>query len=239
MSARDRMTGLSLAGLVVLSWGGLLWLTLAVVDWSVWWPLAPVGVAAQCWLYVGLFIVVHDAIHTTLAPGWPGVNRAIGRVCAFLYAGFDFDALAREHHAHHQHSGTVRDPDFDPDHPSAFWPWYARFFRHYFGRRQFATLAVASIALAAMLDETWKLLAFWALPAVLSSLQLFAFGTYLPHRVDGTPFADAHRARGSRFSWPVSLLTCFHFGHHHAHHARPGVPWWRLPATARQIGESQ
>ena len=64
---------------------------------------------------------------------------------------------------------------------------------------------------------------------MLSSLQLFAFGTWLPHRRGEQPFADRHRARSSGFGWLASLLTCFHFGYHHEHHLWPGVPWWRLP----------
>lgn len=182
--------------------------------------------------------MAHDAIHGTLAPGRPGLNRAVGQVCVALYAGFDFDTLAREHRAHHRHPGTARDPDFDPDHPNAFWPWYLRFFRHYFGWRQFAALAGASVALAMLLGPRAPLmLPFWALPAILSSAQLFYFGTYLPHRHEAAPFADAHRARSAGFSWPVSLLTCFHFGHHHAHHAMPWVPWWRLPRAQHQTGD--
>jgi beta-carotene ketolase (CrtW type) len=72
---------------------------------------------------------------------------------------------------------------------------------------------------------------FWALPADFLSFQLFYFGTYLPHRHEDEPFGDRHNARSNDFSWPVSLLTCFHFGYHHEHHEHPREPWWRLPAT--------
>ncbi|HYD98464.1 MAG TPA: fatty acid desaturase, partial [Alphaproteobacteria bacterium] len=34
----------------------------------------------------------------------------------------------------------------------------------------------------------------------------------------------------------VSLLTCYHFGHHHEHHLRPDVPWWRLPSLRPRSG---
>ena len=232
--SRDGIVGPILAALVVGGWalltsGGLFW-----IDWDAWRPLIPVVVALQCWLYVGMFIVAHDAIHGTLMPGRPAANRAVGRACVFLYAGFDYDALAAEHHDHHRHSGTERDPDFDPDHPSSFWPWFLRFFRHYFGLREFAVLAAASVLLTLMGVPLWRLLTFWALPSVLSAFQLFYFGTYLPHRHEPRAFADRHNARSSEFSWLVSLLTCFHFGHHHAHHTMPHVPWWRLP-SARKV----
>jgi beta-carotene/zeaxanthin 4-ketolase len=74
---------------------------------------------------------------------------------------------------------------------------------------------------------------FWILPAILSSLQLFVFGTYLPHRPGPAGFDDRHNARSNDYPAWLSLLTCFHFGYHHEHHLRPGEPWWRLPAVRR------
>jgi beta-carotene/zeaxanthin 4-ketolase len=231
---RTTAIGLGLAGLILVAWAGLGCVALVLVPWKVWWPAAPAVIAVQCWLYVGLFIVAHDAIHGTLAPEWPALNRAVGRIFVLLYAGFDFDRLARSHHAHHHHSGTDHDPDFDAAHPNAFLPWFVTFFRRYFGLRQWAVLAAASLALAVALgDRAPLMLPFWALPAILSAVQLFYFGTYLPHRHEAAPFVDGHRARGSGFAWLPSLLTCFHFGHHHTHHAKPWVPWWRLPDAAR------
>ena len=76
------------------------------------------------------------------------------------------------------------------------------------------------------------MLVFWALPALLSSVQLFYFGTFRPHRHDDSPFADDHNARSNGFGWLASLLSCFHFGYHHEHHLAPQVPWWRLPSGA-------
>jgi beta-carotene ketolase (CrtW type) len=71
-------------------------------------------------------------------------------------------------------------------------------------------------------------------PALLSTLQLFVFGTWLPHRPHAdAPFADRHRARSQRWPTWLSLLTCYHFGYHWEHHAHPHVPWWRLPATVQ------
>jgi beta-carotene ketolase (CrtW type) len=65
--------------------------------------------------------------------------------------------------------------------------------------------------------------------------QLFVFGTYLPHRHDATPFADAHNARGNGLSPIASLATCYHFGtYHHEHHLNPMTPWWRLPQVQRR-----
>ena len=73
-----------------------------------------------------------------------------------------------------------------------------------------------------------------AVPSILASMQLFVFGTWLPHRPGHDDFPDRHNARSTRVSDPLSLLTCFHFGgYHHEHHLHPSVPWWRLPSTRR------
>ena len=82
--------------------------------------------------------------------------------------------------------------------------------------------------------------AFWAAPALLSSLQLFTFGTWLPHRHkrETVAFADRHNARTLDWPWLPSLLACFHFGLHLEHHRSPATPWWRLPAYRRAAGAS-
>jgi beta-carotene ketolase (CrtW type) len=92
------------------------------------------------------------------------------------------------------------------------------------------------IALFGLGADVRNLLAFWAAPALLSALQLFTFGTWLPHRQTDDPFADHHNARSSSFGPLLSLLTCFHFGRHHEHHLTPWKPWWRLSRTSQPSG---
>lgn len=192
---------------------------------------APLLMALSCWLSVGMFIVAHDCMHGSLVPHQPALNRWLGRLCLFLYAGFNFDDLNRKHHLHHRHSGTGDDPDFDARPPHALLQWYATFFLNYFSWREFAVIAAVSAAYLFVLDAAlMNLLAFWALPAILSSFQLFFFGTYLPHRPASDAFTDRHKARSNDYNWWLSLLTCFHFGYHHEHHLHPHVPWWRLPS---------
>jgi beta-carotene/zeaxanthin 4-ketolase len=195
--------------------------------------LAPVLVAALCWLNVGLFIIAHDAMHGSLAPGRPALNRGFGRIALGLYAGFSFDALLPKHHDHHRAPGTDQDPDFSADHPRHFWPWYLAFMHEYFGFKQLAVLSLLAAGYLLLGAPYSNLLLFWALPAILSSVQLFYFGTYRPHRHEEQAFADDHRARSSSLGWVASLLSCYHFGYHHEHHAAPYVPWWRLPAERR------
>jgi beta-carotene/zeaxanthin 4-ketolase len=80
-----------------------------------------------------------------------------------------------------------------------------------------------------LLAPPLHVLMFWMLPALLASLQLFTFGTWLPHRPGRPGFVDQHCARSSGYGYLRSLLICFHFGYHQEHHAHPSVPWWRLP----------
>jgi beta-carotene ketolase (CrtW type) len=235
-AAAASRVGLLLAAMVIGAW-------VVVQAWGVaFHPLdsvaglatAPLLVALQTWLNVGLFIVAHDCMHGSLAPGRPRLNRAIGRASLFLYAGFSYDRLLPAHHAHHRHPGSAQDPDFSAEHPRGFWRWYLAFVLRYFGWRQLLVLMAAYWTMVGLLGLALpRVLLFWALPAIVSSAQLFYFGTYLPHRHGDDAFVDRHNARSSGFRYLASLLTCFHFGHHHEHHLHPGVPWWRLPAVAK------
>jgi beta-carotene ketolase (CrtW type) len=101
----------------------------------------------------------------------------------------------------------------------------------YFSWREFATLTLWGALYCALGAGPFNIMLFWALPALLSALQLFLFGTWLPHRHGSTPFSDSHRCRSSGYGWLLSLLTCFHFGYHEEHHRYPSLPWWRLPGA--------
>lgn len=226
-------TGLLLAALIVGAWavvqGAALFLL--PLEGAGWWWLLPV-VLLLCWLDVGLFIVAHDAMHGSLAPAWPRVGQGVGRLCLRLYAGFQMQRFSAAHADHHRHPGTDRDPDFNPE-GRRYWAWYGHFLRRYFGRREAAGLVLITALWLLAGAPLANVLLAWALPSALSSLQLFTFGTWLPHRHGDTPFADEHRARSHGWGWWLSLLSCFHFGHHHEHHLRPDRPWWSLPSLRR------
>jgi beta-carotene ketolase (CrtW type) len=232
----QRFVGLGLAGLIVAMWAILhvyciFFLQLTGARWFA----APFLVAMQAWLYVGVFIVAHDAIHGSLALGWPRLNRIIGQVCVGLYAGFSYRRLADGHSGHHAAPGTARDPDFDADSPHGFSAWFVKFFLTYFSMYEMTIMTLwASFYIFILHANVMNLIVFWAMPALLSAIQLFVFGTWLPHRHQSSPFVDEHRARSSGFGWLASLLTCFHFGYHHEHHTEPQLPWWRLPAARRR-----
>jgi beta-carotene ketolase (CrtW type) len=234
--------GLTLAVAIIGAWlithiASVFWF-----DWSRPWaiPVAIAIVAWQCWLSVGLFIVAHDCMHGSLAPGHAAINRRVGQLCLAVYAGFDFDKLLAKHRLHHDAPGTGQDPDFDDHAPQAFWHWYWRFFSTYFSVRELIVISVVVTAYVWVLGASYaNVLMFWAAPALLSSLQLFTFGTYLPHKPAALPFADRHRAYTNMFPEWLSLLTCFHFGYHHEHHLKPGLPWWKLPSAHRAYSAAQ
>jgi beta-carotene/zeaxanthin 4-ketolase len=230
VSPRQTLQSLLLASIILFAWASL---TLWSVIWHRWSQadlvLAPLLVAALSGANVGLFIVAHDAMHDALVPASPKLNHALGHLFLGLYVGFSFDRMLAAHRAHHRAPGTPDDPDFDPAHPTRFWPWYGTFLRRHVGWRPFIVGTVVFCIMLVLHGNIANLLAFWAAPAWLASLQLFLFGTFLPHR-HGAPFADAHRARGNTMGFVASLLTCYHFGaHHHRHHLAPHLPWWRLP----------
>ncbi|GIZ52723.1 fatty acid desaturase [Noviherbaspirillum aridicola] len=196
-------------------------------------PATALLVVLQTWLSVGLYIVAHDAMHGSLLRSRKAGER-VGALAVWLYAGFGWRRLVTMHRSHHLYAGTPQDPDFAPDTPSALLPWYLRFMRTYFGARECAVMALRVGAYVLLGARIENILLFFAVPGLLSSFQLFYFGTYLPHRHEtDAAFPDRHRARSSRYDYLASLLSCFHFGYHHEHHRRPDVPWWRLPALRR------
>jgi beta-carotene ketolase (CrtW type) len=199
------------------------------------WPFA-IGMAiVQCWLSVGVFIVCHDAMHGTLLPGLPRVNAVIGTVLLALYAGFGWKHLRDAHLTHHKLAGHAGDPDFDEHNPGDFRRWYGTFFKRYFGWRSLVFVhTVVGIYWLVLDIPMIQIVLLYGLPALGSSLQLFYFGTFRPHRhAPGEGFADRHNARSNDFSTLASLATCFHFGYHLEHHRRPDVPWWALPGAKR------
>ena len=191
-------------------------------------------VLLQAWLSTGLFIVAHDCMHGSFAPGRPALNTAVGTICLGAYAGLSYRVLHPKHHAHHAAPGTDADPDFNPAAPRNAWRWFLRFFTGYYTHAQIVRITLAAIAYMLLGASLVNIVVFWAIPALLALGQLFLFGTYLPHRHEATPFADAHNARGNGYSRLGSLATCFNFGtYHHEHHLSPATPWWRLPRVDR------
>lgn len=225
---------MSLAVLIIAAWSALHVYGVFFMTWQQ--PLlAPVLIAALSWLSIGLFIIAHDAMHGSLCPASQSTGRKTGTLALWLYAGFSFSRLLPRHHSHHRYPGSAQDPDFAPDTPDNPFAWYGRFMKTYVSTREIVVMLLRVGLYMLLGARVENIVLFFALPGVLSSFQLFYFGTFLPHRhpagADSGGFADHHRARSNEYGYLASLLTCFHFGYHHEHHLQPGTPWWRLPAV--------
>jgi beta-carotene ketolase (CrtW type) len=120
--------------------------------------------------------------------------------------------------------------DGDPDWRDApFARWFLGFFWGYVSWKVIAANALTFVGLALLGAPIVELLLVWVAPALLSALQLFTFGTYLPHRA-GPGHIDDHRARSTSAAPALSFVQCFHFGYHWEHHEEPWAPWWMLPS---------
>ncbi len=188
-------------------------------------------VLGQAFLNTGLFITAHDAIHGLVCPTHRGVNAGIGIFCSLAYASLPYKTLRLKHWRHHRDPMGTFDPDFCGIDQAGFLTCYLHFMGQYWGWKQFICLTsgVSLIALIGRLSLL-NLGLFWGLPLLLSSLQLFYFGTYRPHQTQGANHGQHHCAKSHALPWLGSFLLCYHFGYHQEHHDHPGVPWWQLPA---------
>jgi beta-carotene ketolase (CrtW type) len=178
----------------------------------------------QTHLFTGLFITAHDAMHGTVAPGRPQLNRFFGRISLLLFACNSWARLLPAHYKHHRQPASESDPDYGP--PS-FFRWFFRFITYYVRWYQILLMAII-FNLAAFWIPKPHMVVFYIIPSFLSLLQLFYFGTYLPHRGEHDE-ANLHRARSQPKNHVLAFITCYFFGYHQEHHEQPAVPWWRLP----------
>ena len=195
------------------------------------------GVCLRTFIHTGVFIIIHDSIHGVVGQNQK-VNSMFGYFTAFLYAMLPYKTLAKNHHQHHRYPATKEDPDYYDLNPHSFWLWYTSFMKDYQQGKQFWILFWGMTAvfwsLVGLKVAIANIFLFWVLPIVLSSLQLFTFGIFLPHRPRKEAYSDRHRAKSNNFSPLFSFLTCYHFGYHWEHHQYPHLPWYKLPLAYRQ-----
>jgi beta-carotene ketolase (CrtW type) len=202
----------------------------ALIKWMVIIP----GILLQTFLYTGLFITAHDAMHGTVYPQNRKLNNFIGSLAVKLFALFSYNRLLTKHWEHHKHPASEDDPDFhDGKHPG-FISWYSHFMVSYVTWKQLVGMAIAFNVLHYIFQlNIMNLILFWIIPSLLSTVQLFFFGTYLPHRETEADYEDEHRARSNDYSALWSFLSCYHFGYHWEHHEFPHIPWRKLPAVRK------
>ncbi|MBH8552693.1 fatty acid desaturase [Nostocaceae cyanobacterium CENA357] len=184
----------------------------------------------QTFLYTGLFITSHDAMHGVVFPKNSKINHFIGLLCISLYGLLPYKTLLKKHWLHHHSPASQLDPDFHNGKYSNFLAWYFHFMKSYWSWRQIIIITIcynfANYQLHIPVDN---LTYFWVIPSLLSSLQLFYFGTFLPHREPIGGYVQPHNAQTiNRPIW-WSFITCYHFGYHKEHHESPHIPWWQLP----------
>ncbi|MFP4367773.1 MAG: fatty acid desaturase [Bacteroidales bacterium] len=230
----DGYIGLGTGLLIIILWvGGLvifLSMDLAIVPWYV----IVAGILVQTFLFVGLFITAHDAMHGILFPQNLRINNFTGSLAVFLYALFSYKKLHAKHWEHHKYPASEKDPDYhDGEHPG-FFRWYSRFMLGYLSPWQILGMALVFNGLHLLLNvPVANLLIFWVLPAFASTFQLFYFGTYLPHREPEEGYTNRHNAASNDYPVFISFITCYHFGYHLEHHEFPYVQWWKLPKVRR------
>lgn len=192
----------------------------------------------QTFLNVGLFITAHDAMHGTVAPHSPLINKKIGQVALLLYAGFSFNKLNHHHHHHHRYPTSSMDPDYTKSLDENYFLWLKDFIFFYFGLKEaFIMLIMTSLIFYLCNGQYLKTLCVFVIPSVVSAIQLFTFGTFLPHRRGLTDFTTRHNCRSIPYPGWLSFLTCYHFGYHHEHHAYPHIPWWKLPKAYKKLSK--
>jgi beta-carotene/zeaxanthin 4-ketolase len=235
------LTGLLVASIILVLWFGSL-IFLGFMDIA---PLAPLWVlpivAGRTFLQTGLFIVAHDAIHEAVFPGDRQLNHRIGKLALILYALLPYRKLLLNHWQHHRQPGQAGDPDFHDGAHCNILAWYLKFMKEYLDFRQGIVLFFGMGIIFHSLHFVFhipiaNLILFWVLPIVLSSMQLFIFGTYFPHRASNTK--NAHHATSSNYHPILSFLTCYHFGYHWEHHEYPSLPWYRLPSVRQNNRET-
>lgn len=186
-------------------------------------------------LYTGLFVTGHDAMHQSVAPEHPRLNRALGAIALLLYGLIPYDKLFESHANHHRFPASHGDPDFHDGRHTHPVLWYFRFMRSYWTVRQTVGIIVIYNGLYRVMGvPEANLLVFWAIPSLLSSVQLFYFGTYLVHRKLPDTYSTPLCSNSNYWPRLWSIITCYNFGYHLEHHAFPEVPWWQLPQVSRE-----
>jgi beta-carotene ketolase (CrtW type) len=175
-------------------------------------------------LYTGLFITSHDAMHGTVSTS-SKLNTFIGTLCVILYACFSYKKLKDKHFSHHKYVASEEDPDY---YESNFFIWFLKFMKNYMVVTQIIILAIVYNLLHYLLGiPKLNLILFWMVPPILSSLQLFYFGTYLPHK-NPEEIDNVYRSRTQNIPIFWGFVSCYFFGYHYEHHSKPFLPWWRL-----------
>lgn len=218
-SSRGTLIALGIMG----AWFALLLYLLGAYTIHWYSPLTYLFVLLQTHLYTGLFITAHDAMHGAVSPN-RRLNKRIGQLAAGLFAFNSYNRLFPRHHQHHRFVASDKDPDYHPS--QNFFIWYFSFLKQYVTWWQIVAMAITYNLLKLVFPQE-NVILFWIVPSLLATLQLFYFGTYLPHRGEHTE-EDKHKSGSQQKNHLRAFLSCYFFGYHWEHHNYPATPWWKL-----------
>jgi beta-carotene/zeaxanthin 4-ketolase len=231
-TTQDSVYGLIIALVIISLWvGSLVWLlSISYEQLPIW--VIPIAVVWQMFLYTGLFITAHDAMHGSVYRKNLKINHFIGSLAVILYALFPYQQLVKKHWLHHRHPASELDPDFHNQKRKSGFFWYLRFMMEYSTWQQLLGFTIIfNFARFFLHMPVMNLIVFWCIPPILSSIQLFYFGTFLPHRQPKAGYIYPHCTQTIALPTFWSFIACYHFGYHQEHHEYPHVAWWRLPGV--------
>jgi beta-carotene ketolase (CrtW type) len=188
----------------------------------------------------GLFIIGHDAMHGNILPNRLKLNNAIGASALSIYAALPYEKCLINHNYHHANPASNMDPDFPKNGSTNLINWYLGFMSGYLSINQMLILISTWIFAYWIIGcaNIANIILFLPMPLLLSSVQLFLFGTYLPHRHQHSSNIYGEPESLKLPSW-LSLLACYHFGYHAEHHQNPTLAWFELPAAHQNSHEQQ
>ena len=230
VSSKNLYGGLIVAFAIMGIWASSLILLMSVDVSEVNNLLLSPLIVLQTFLYTGLFITAHDAMHGAVFPRNLKINNFIGALAVGLYALFSYEKLQKKHWLHHHNPASELDPDFHNSKHKNFFAWYFNFMLRYWSwTRLLSLMALYNVILFTLHIPEKNLTLFWVIPSILSSVQLFYFGTFTPHKEPSGGYKNIHCAQTNPLPTWLSFITCYHFGYHYEHHEHPDVPWWGLP----------
>ena len=236
--SEDKPLGLVIACTVIGIWASSLifLLSLDISNVSILWLLP--AMIWQMFLYTGLFITAHDAMHGVVFPKNKNINNFVGSLALIVYGLFSYKELLKKHWEHHHHPATELDPDFHNFKHKNFFAWYFNFMVNYWSwTRLICLITIFEIVSFTLHVPEKNLTLFWIIPSILSSAQLFYFGTFIPHREPEGGYRNVHCTETNPLPVFWSFVTCYHFGYHEEHHEYPHVPWWKLPEVHKMQQE--
>ncbi len=140
--------GIFISVSVILIWALHLAYMLLGVPLSADNPWMYLHILVQGYLFTGLFITAHDAMHGNVSSNnW--VNIVIGYAASFLFAGMSYKRLRKNHGLHHKHSASEGDPDFYTRSQNYF-RWLGIFIWRYVTLLQIVVMAIFFQPVAAL-----------------------------------------------------------------------------------------